>query len=313
MKTKFKFNIGTVIPFAGLITIALVFTIATGGGMWETSNILSIMDAVIPLIMGGLGMIFVVSQGSCDMSQGSLLALSGTLAAIAVNKFGPAFLFPTAIAIGALIGLTNGVILSKFKVSSLTITLAMLIGLRALVAFFTQGQAISVPAQVISLNNASIKIPVCIILILVFGYIFEYTKVGYYSKVIGENEIVGKYTGISVNKMKILAFVLSGIMAGVVGAFTIGRIGGVDPGMGNFFELQVMLALFVGGVPVTGGMSSKVFKLLIGALTISLLENGLVLCGVNGDFSEAIEGIVLIFVVFVTLRSYSKRTVKKVE
>jgi ribose transport system permease protein len=149
------------------------------------------------------------------------------------------------------------------------------------------------------------------VLVLLMGYLFEYTRVGYYSKVIGENETVGKFTGISVNKMKILAFIFSGVMAGIVGAFTISRIGGVDPGMGNFFELQVMLALFIGGVPVTGGMGSKIYKLLIGAPTIALLENGLVLCRVRGELSELIEGIVLILVVFITLKSYSRSAAAK--
>lgn len=106
--------------------------------------------------------------------------------------------------------------------------------------------------------------------------------------------------------MKIIAFVFSGVMASIVGAFTLGRIGGVDPGMGNFFELEVMLALFVGGVPVTGGMQSRIYKLLIGAPTIALLENGLVLCGIRAEFSEGIEGLVLILIVIITLRSYSK-------
>lgn len=303
---KSKFNFENLIPFMGLIVIALFFTIATKGRIWTGQNLLSILDAALPLIVGGLGMIFVVAQGSCDMSQGSLLALSGTIGALAANKFGVAALFPTVIIIGILVGLLNGVILSKFKVSSLTITLAMLIALRALVNVVSQGKAIAVPAAVISLNNEGIKIPICIIFIVIFIYLFQYTKLGYYSKVIGENEVVGNYTGINVNKMKIIAFVFSGVMASIVGAFTLGRIGGVDPGMGNFFELEVMLALFVGGVPVTGGMQSRIYKLLIGAPTIALLENGLVLCGIRAEFSEGIEGLVLILIVIITLRSYSK-------
>ena len=137
-------------------------------------------------------------------------------------------------------------------------------------------------------------------------YLFEYTKIGYFSRCIGENEVAGTYSGISVKLYKVIAFVLSGIMAGIVGAFTVGRIGGVDPTMGSFFELQVMIALFVGGVPVMGGSGSKFYRLFIGALTLALLENGLTLSKVSSEASELIEGIILIGVVFFTLYMRSK-------
>lgn len=306
MGGKSKFSIASVAPFAGILVLLIFFSIATGGKLLSPANLMGIVDAAIPLIIGGLGMIFVVSQGSCDISQGSLVALSGTIAALAVNQFGIVALFPAAILTGACVGAFNGFILSRFKVSSLTVTLAMLIALRALVAYLTNGEAIYASPDVLSINDYSIKIPVFIVLIIITGYLFEYTRLGYFSKVLGENEIVGNFTGISVNKMKILAFVFSGIMASIVGAFTISRIGGVDPGMGNFFELQVMLALFIGGVPVTGGIGSRIYKLFIGAPIIALLENGLVLCQVNGELSELIEGAVLILVVFITLKSNSK-------
>jgi ribose transport system permease protein len=235
IKEKSSFDFEKVMPFMGLIIITVFFSIVTGGKLLRVSNLSGILNQAIPIIIGGLGMIFVASQGSVDISQGSVLALSGTVAALATSKYGIGILFPVAMLTGGVVGLFNGVILSKFKVSSLTVTLAVLISIRALVAFLTRGEVIYAPLEVLSIGNLSIKLPIFILIVLIIGYLFEYTKIGYYCKVLGENEVVGKYTGISVDKVKILAFMLSGIMAGFLGVFTVSRIGGVDPGMGNFF------------------------------------------------------------------------------
>ena len=131
--------------------------------------------------------------------------------------------------------------------------------------------------------------PVLVLLTLIFGYLFEYTKLGYYSKAIGENEVKARNSGVPVEKMKILAYVLCGVMAGIAGVFTLSRVGGVDVSMGNFFELEVMLAIFTGGVPVTGGMPTRIFRLFVGALTIGVLVNGLTLYGVSAALAEGLK------------------------
>lgn len=291
----------TFFPFLSLILLAVIFSFTTGQKLWSVNNLQTIVSTALPLVIGGLGMIFVVATGGCDISQGSTVALAGTVAAIACNGLGFAAYFPAAIIIGALVGIFNGVIVSKFKVQSLMVTLSMLIALRALVTYITNGQVIYVTATVLSLDDFTIKIPIFLALFAIMAYLFEYTKVGFFCKVLGENEVAGGYTGISTAKLKILAFMLSGIMAGIVGALTVSRIGGVDPSMGNFFELEVMMALFVGGIPVTGGMGSRIYKLVVGALTLSLLVDGLTLSKVSGEISELIEGLILILFVFFTL------------
>ncbi|WP_434643829.1 ABC transporter permease [Thermoanaerobacterium thermosaccharolyticum] len=295
-----------IFPFISLILLIIIFSIIVGPKFWSVDNLVNIINQVVPLILGGAGMIFVVTQGGCDLSQGSALALVGTIAAMASNSLGFIAYFPAAIFLGTLIGAFNGVIVSKFKVQSLMVTLAMMITLRAIVVYITGGQVIYVSSSVLLLDNFAIKISIFVTTMAVMYYLFEYTKIGFYSKVIGENEMVGIYSGISVDKYKILAFMISGIMAGIVGALTVGRIGGVDPAMGNFFELQVLMSLFVGGVPVTGGAGSKIYKLFIGALILSVLQNGLILSRVSAEVSELVEGIILIGVVFFTLYIRSK-------
>jgi ribose transport system permease protein len=253
------------------------------------------------LAIGASGMVFVASQGSTDMSMGSLLAVAGTLGGMASLQYGVVGFIVVSIGVGIFFGFFMGVLLAYFKVNSLMITLAMLIALRAVVSYITNGQALLLDYDIIKMNALSIKLPFIIILLVFMWYLFSYTKIGFFSRCIGENEEVGRFSGINVKKYKILAFMLSGAMAGVVGILSVVKIGGVSPTIGNFFELQVMTAMFVGGIPIAGGSESKFYKVISGSFMLVLLQNGLTLARVSAEFSELIQGIILILVVFLNL------------
>ena len=298
MKKDFWTFFQRLFPFVGLIVIIVIFTIINQGNMWSATNLLTVISIMIPLCLGGSGMVFVAAQGSTDLSMGSLVALCGTIAGIASMSLGFWAVIVISLAVGIGVGILNGVIVSKCKVSSLMVTLAMLIALRALVAFITNGQVFFVDQQILMLNRMEIKLPIFLGVIALMWYLFEYTKIGYFSRCMGENQTVGKFAGISVAKYQILGFALSGAMAGMIGIFTVGSIGGISPTMGNFLELQVMIAMFVGGVPVTGGAGSKFYKVVVGALMLAFLQNGLTVSRVSAEMSELIQGIILICVVF---------------
>ena len=298
MKKDFWTFFQRLFPFVGLIVIIVIFTIINQGNMWSATNLLTVISIMIPLCLGGSGMVFVAAQGSTDLSMGSLVALCGTIAGIASMSLGFWAFIVISLAVGIGVGILNGVIVSKCKVSSLMVTLAMLIALRALVAFITNGQVFFVDQQILMLNRMEIKLTIFLGVIALMWYLFEYTKIGYFSRCMGENQTVGKFAGISVAKYQILGFALSGAMAGMIGIFTVGSIGGISPTMGNFLELQVMIAMFVGGVPVTGGAGSKFYKVVVGALMLAFLQNGLTVSRVSAEMSELIQGIILICVVF---------------
>jgi ribose transport system permease protein len=288
-------------PFIGLIVIVLVFTITSGDRLWTKNNLLSIVNMVIPLCLGASGMVFVASQGSTDMSMGSLLALCGTLGGLASLKLGiPGFILVSLLT-GILFGAFNGVIVAYFKVPSLMVTLAMLIALRAVVSYITNGQAVFLDPDVIALDSLYIMLPAAVVLLILMWYVFSYTKIGFFSRCIGENQEVSRFSGIAVKKYKIFAFALSGLMAGVTGILAVVKIGGVSPTIGNFFELQIMTAMFVGGIPVTGGAGSKFYKIITGSFMLVFLQNGLTLCMVSAEISELIQGSILLIVVFMSI------------
>lgn len=306
MKKDKWMHISRPFPFIGLLVIVAIFSIISGDKLWTVNNLKSILNTMIPLCLGGAGMIFVAAQGSTDMSVGSTLAFAGTIAALVSVKYGLYSFVLIALIMGILVGLFNGTMLSKFKVPSLMVTLSMLIALRAIVSYITNGQAVFVDPQILKLNQLQVKLPIFIITIGVMWYLFEYTKIGFFSKCIGENQVVAQFSGVPIKKYKILAFALSGIMAGLVGIFTVGNIGGVSPNMGNFFELQVMTAMFVGGVPVAGGTESRFYKVIVGSLMLAFLQNGLTITRVSAEMSELIQGVILLCVVFFNLVAREK-------
>ncbi|MDR0639098.1 MAG: ABC transporter permease [Spirochaetaceae bacterium] len=304
--------ISKLFPFIGLAVIIIVFTILSPNRLWRINNIRGILNMMIPMAIGAMGMVFVAAQGSTDLTQGSLLALCASFAGIVSAQAGAWIFVPLALLVGLAIGIFNGVILAYFKVPSLMLTLAMLIALRAIVVYITNSQAVFLDPAIIVLDDIKIKYPVFILLLIVMCYLFDYTKVGFFSRCIGENQTVGQFAGIPVKKYKILAFALSGLMSAVVGIFVVGSIGGVAATMGNFFELQVMTAMFVGGIPVHGGAATKFYKIIVGSLMLAFLRNGLAITRVPTEISELIQGIMLLLVVFLGLYVKEKFTGRQI-
>lgn len=289
------------VPFILLGAFIVIFGAATGGTIFGSKNMMNILNQSFSTIVAGLGMIFVVSMGGTDITHGALLALSAMLACMAAGALGSWALFPMAILIGACSGAFIGVVNTKFKVPSFMISLAMLIALRALVTLILKAQSVSFPREAKDfVDGNGFKVAVLACLVAAVIYVFHYTRYGMFVRAIGENENAVAFSGVNVDRVKIVAFVISGVMASVAGIFTAARLGGLNNTVGSGFEMRVMMALFIGGIPVQGGMGTKVYKLIIGALMITLLENGLVLLGVSGAVTQGIRGIVLLGAVLLT-------------
>ncbi|MCM8709962.1 ABC transporter permease [Clostridium sp. SYSU_GA19001] len=302
-RIKFKENIA----FAAFLVLFIVFTITSKFTLISPYNLKTIIDQTIQTIIGGLGVIFIIAMGSTDLSISGIAAVSATIGCLLVDRFGFWIMIPSTIIIGLAIGLMNGIIISKFKVSSFMCTLAMLIALKGILYYFISDSIIFTPVQLTNVNKLSYKVIILAALILVLGYIFEFTKLGRYCRAMGENETTAKSIGIDTNRVRVIAFVLSGFTASLVGIIQMANLGGASASMGQFMEMKVMMAIFLGGVLVTGGFSAKIYKLLIGAFTMTIIVNGLQLSGVKTEYSEAVEGVLLMIVLFATIYFNNKK------
>ena len=233
---KRKINLEYVLPFGFLLLLFIIFSIINGKAFFRMHNIKTIIDTMIPLCIGGYGMLFVISQGSIDMSAGSNLAFSATLGAILASKLGSITILPLCILIGAAVGFVNGILVSRFKVSSIMATLAQLIVLRSLVVVLSKGNVIFVHPSILKLNRWGAKGIIFILATIVAIYLFQYTKLGFSSRSVGENEIVCNYVGLKTKWIKTIAYIIQ-VPLRALRLFSVSRIGGVDPNMGQAFEL----------------------------------------------------------------------------
>lgn len=303
MRQKRSFGPADAVPFIAFAVIFIFFSVMSSGRLLSAYSLNKLIDQSMVIIIIGCGVIFVTSQGSIDLSVGVNLALSGVIGLWAALALGmPYLLIPFAMIVGTIVGIFNGVIVSKLKVPSFILTIAMLIGVRGVVLYIqTMVDAQYIPASMQILNNPYVKIPMFAVIVIVMAYVFEFTKAGRYSQAIGENEMVAKFVGIPINKMKILAFALSGMMAGLASVFSIITIGGTSQQMGAFTEMRVAMAVFLGGVLVSGGKSAKIYKVLLGSFSITIITNGLAIIGYpETQMSQSVGGVLLLLILFIT-------------
>jgi ribose transport system permease protein len=164
----------------------------------------------------------------------------------------------------------------------------------------------------IDLENTYLKIAVFIIVFAVFYYTFNYTKLGKYCKVVGAGETAANFSGIPVKKIKILAFCISGLLCGLAAFLTILRTGAATAQTGNLFETDILTALVLGGMPLTGGTNSKMQSAVVGGLMLAILSNGLLLCGIDSTLQQGIKGIIFLAAVYISIdRSRSSQMVIK--
>lgn len=287
-------------PLAILLLMVVIFGIMTGGEIFTSSNLKNLFNQTIGTLICGLGMVFVAAMGGTDITVGSLAAFGPTLAFVVSEQVGWGAFIPIVLIIGILSGVLMGIINGIFKVPSFMASLALLIAYRAVVNLVLKSNAYTWYKQLSMFSNFGFELAAVIVLVIVIVYIFHYTPFGMYVRGIGENEVAMEHAGVNVPKVKIMAFVVCGVMAAIASLFLTARVGGTNNTMGSGFEMKVMMALFIGGVPVEGGMGAKIHKVVIGAPTIMLLENGLVLCGLDGTVTQLVRGIVLIAAIYVT-------------
>ncbi len=321
MKKPIRIKKNVLVPILFLIGICLLFSIASNGKFITVKNFKNIIDQSVVIIIGGLGTIFTAALGGVELSNSGSMAISclaGGVLAQALGVEAPSIVL--IILIATAIGFLNGLTITKLHISSFLTTISMLMILRGLFTYLQTitGLYSNLRGGVFHmLYEPYIQIPVLLILVALAYYLLEYTMFGEYCKAIGENENMALNIGIPVQKIRLLAFTLSGAMAGVAGLFMMSKLGGVTNAFGDNYHMDVMMAMFLGGILVTGGMSTNILKMIIGTLTLCILKNGLIIVGLTATvWSESIRGITMMLILFVTMRSgegYIKLSPKKLK
>lgn len=284
-------------------------------GTWDSNyfltqgNFLSILRQVSINGILAIGMTFVIIIAGVDLSVGSVLALSGIVAArfvtksdaMAIGNFDSAILLPfiIAITIGALCGLVNGYVISKFKLQAFIVTMGMLSAARGMTMLTTDGNPVSSlerDFRVIG-NSYVLGIPTPVI---IFGVIFvvawvllNKTLFGRYVFAVGGNEKSARTSGIDVDKVKIAVYTLCGVLAAIAGLILTARTGSAQTNAGFAYELDAIAAVVIGGTSMAGGIGTLTGT-LFGVLIIGVMNNGLDLLGVQSYYQQIIKGILIV-------------------
>ncbi len=288
------------LPAAGTLFILIFFGIVTGGRIFSKSNIVSILNQCFTLMIAAVGGTFVYAHGGIDMSIGAVQAICMWIGILTINDFGwfPGLL--VALAVGAFCGLVTGGTHVVLGIPAFITSMCVQYICRGIVTTVTVAKSIKVATFFYRFNNPYLKLAVLLIVITIGTILFEYTKLGKGLKAIGGNSRAAEFSGIRAKRYTIAAYMVLGLCMGLTAFFAISREGAVQAGSGQGLELDMMLAIALGGLPFTGGAAARMSCAVLGSLTTTLLGNGLVLWGIPVEAVEGIKGILFLCVIAIT-------------
>jgi len=268
-----------------------LYNLQTLGQQWSVFGILAIGEVFV-IIIGG---------GAIDLSLGSMTALSGVLVALLMVNYGlPAWLaILIVLAFTAGWGLWHGLAFTKLNVPPFITTLGTLAIARGLASVITSGwPIINLPSNFIYIGqgillNIPIPVLICLLIGLIAAFFFYYTIYGTYFRAIGSNVEAAKVAGISIVKFRTIPFVLSDLLAGIVGIIIAARLSQGQPAVGQAYELYAIAAAVIGGTALTGGIGS-IWGALIGAGIIAVIWNALVMLGISALWQDVALGLVIV-------------------
>ena len=307
-----------VIALAILCVIATVLTPV----FLTSTNIMNVLRQTSLIAIAGIGMVQIILMGEIDLSVGSTQALVGVFSVWVLNATGSIPLtFVAGLALGALVGLMNGLLVTKAKINSLIATLGTMAIIRG-VAFVSTG-AVSIQAKIIEFETLGtgyigpfpIPVVMTIILFAIFYYILHHTAFGRYIYAIGGNVNAARLSGLPVERLKIIVYVMGSAFAAISAMVLAARMSSGQPNAGLGFELQVVAAVILGGISLTGGVGTLTGA-FIGMLILGVLNNALILLNVSSFYHEIARGAVIILAVYLDgtrRRNLQKKLIKATE
>jgi ribose transport system permease protein len=288
-----------------LILSAMVLFLSVYTRTFLTStNIFNILRAFSWIAISGFGECMVIITGGIDLSVGSVMGFSGLIAGLLLRAGqGVALAVIGGLAAGAVLGVLNGLMITKAKLPPFIATLGMLLMARGLCYGLTGGWPVQdLPQQFrylgqfdIPLLGAGVPLPLIFtIVVCVIAAVFLTSTIwGYRIYAVGGNEVASRLSGINTDNIKILVYTLSGFLTAIGGLLMTARLGVAAPTAASGYELDVIAAAVVGGTSLSGG-EGTILGVLLGAAIMQVLRTGLVLTGVSAYWLQAAQGLVIV-------------------
>lgn len=287
-----------------IVLIALILIVGISRPVFfSPENIVNVLRSMSFTFMIGIAMTFVLIAGGLDLSVGPVVALGGIISSLAVTNGVPVFLsILLGTATGALIGIINGFIIVRFDIPALIVTLGMMYIGKALVLVITQGRPIyPLPDEFKIIGQGTIGILpniviIAVILALIGAFVLTKTTYGRSVYAVGGNRETARLAGINVNAIQMSVYVLTGAAAALAGVLMAARLNSAQPTAGTGYEMSVIAAVIIGGTSMFGG-SGKIIGTFIGALLMTIVENGMLLLRISPNWQGIVVGAIIIFAV----------------
>ena len=294
-----------------LILMCIVLTVASDKFLTVT-NLMTIIKQISIQSIVAIGMTMIIISGNIDLSVGSLVALCSVSGAMIMNKGLPMIAAVIAsVIIGALVGFITGGVTAKLKRHSFLVTLSLMTALRGLAQTMTNGRPVAgLPSAFGKIASASIgPVPLLVIYMIVlyaiFMYVMKYTAFGRSIYAVGSNQESARLSGINIEMVKTMVFVISGALCGIAGVLLTAKVRSGDPTCANAWEMDTIAGAIIGGTDMNGG-EGKLGGTIIGLLFVGILANGMVLLGVSAYMQSVIKGLVIFMAVIIN--SIQKRS-----
>lgn len=292
----------------GFVVIVIFFSVSTETFM-TMENLTNIANQTATIAIVAFGMTMVLLTAGIDLSVGGVEAIVCVICAIAFTKGVPAIgVVLIGAVLGAAIGCINGLIISVFKIQPFLVTMGMVNIARGFAKYITNGQSVFISADgfrnVVSQGKVA-GIPVLLFWI-VLGLIVTFiivncTAFGRRIQAVGGNEEAAFFSGVKVNRVKVIVYTLSGLMAAFAGIVTLSRLSSGLPTVGQGAEMDAIAAAVLGGTGFNGE-GGNMFGTVLGALVIGTIVNGLTVMGVDAYLQDVVKGFIIIITVIVSVK-----------
>lgn len=305
-------------PFLGLVIVYAIFAAIAPPSFSTLRNVELIVRQTTVIGIAALGMTLVIVSGGIDLSVGSVVALVTVVIAWMLQHNASALVAAACgVAVGAICGLFNGLLITRLKVVPFIITLGTLLIYRGLAKGFANEQKIDAPLTWINELLSALRneqgwmlmppgVWVLIVAAVCTALVMRYTRFGLHTFAIGSNEQAARLCGVPIERSKTLVYMLSGFFAGIAGLMQFARLTVGDPTVASGLELDVIAAVVIGGGSLSGG-EGTVLGTMIGALIMTVIRSGCTQMGVSNWVQEIIAGTIIVLAVVLDSWRHRKR------
>lgn len=301
----------------GVLSITVVFAVLfaffsiQAEAFFTANNLVNVARQIAPTVTVAMAMTFVITTGAIDLSVGSVVGLTAATLALLAKTGNPLLALTLTLLIGLVVGLINGALTAYGRLQSFIVTLASLTAVRGIALLITGGYSTPIDSTFLlpigqgKLLGLYTPTWIAIAVVALTWYVFNQTRFGRYIVAVGSNAESLRRSGVDIRRIQLVALVMTGLFAALAGVMTATRLASGSSNSGTLFELEVITAVVLGGTSLMGGRGSIVGS-AVGALTLGILSNGLVLLHVNVYWVPIVQGLILIIAIFLNSTMFSR-------